>query len=99
MSRDTTLVSAQWVEDHLDDDGIVLVEVDEDTSDFRYVRLHGDVELYASGYSDRALDQWADSCRRWAENRDVFVYFDNDIKVHAPFDAIALQERLGLTPS
>ncbi len=27
----------------------------------------------------------------------MFVYFDNDAKVHAPFDAIALSERLGLT--
>ena len=26
--------------------------------------------------------------------RDVFVYFDNDAKVHAPFDAIRLAERL-----
>ena len=28
--------------------------------------------------------------------RDVFVYFDNDAEVHAPFDAIALARRLGL---
>src|SRR5256885_6534861 len=28
--------------------------------------------------------------------RDVFVYFDNDAKVHAPFDAINLGERLGI---
>ncbi|HLW36732.1 MAG TPA: DUF72 domain-containing protein [Chthoniobacterales bacterium] len=28
--------------------------------------------------------------------RDVFVYFDNDAKVHAPFDAIRLAERLKL---
>ena len=27
-------------------------------------------------------------------NRDVFVYFDNDIKVHAPFDAINLANKL-----
>lgn len=27
--------------------------------------------------------------------RDVFVYFDNDAKVHAPFDALRLAERLG----
>ena len=27
-------------------------------------------------------------------SRDVFVYFDNDAKVHAPFDAIRLSERL-----
>ena len=28
------------------------------------------------------------------EKRDVYVYFDNDIKVHAPFDAISLATRL-----
>jgi uncharacterized protein YecE (DUF72 family) len=27
--------------------------------------------------------------------RDVYVYFDNDAKVHAPFDALRLAERLG----
>jgi uncharacterized protein YecE (DUF72 family) len=72
-------------------------KVDEDTSDFRYVRLHGDAELYASGYSDAALDRWAETCRRWAESRDVYVYFDNDIKGYAPHDAMALQQRLGIT--
>jgi uncharacterized protein YecE (DUF72 family) len=29
-----------------------------------------------------------------AAGRDVYVYFDNDAKVHAPFDAIRLKERL-----
>lgn len=29
-------------------------------------------------------------------SRDVFVYFDNDAKVHAPFDAIRLTQRLRL---
>jgi uncharacterized protein YecE (DUF72 family) len=29
-----------------------------------------------------------------APTRDVYVYFDNDAKVHAPFDAIRLRERL-----
>ena len=28
--------------------------------------------------------------------RDVFIYFDNDAKVHAPFDAIRLAKRLGV---
>ena len=28
------------------------------TSDFVYVRLHGDEELYVSGYSDAALQGW-----------------------------------------
>jgi uncharacterized protein YecE (DUF72 family) len=29
-----------------------------------------------------------------ARTRDVYVYFDNDAKVHAPFDAMRLMERL-----
>jgi uncharacterized protein YecE (DUF72 family) len=65
------------------------------TADFAYVRLHGDTELYASGYSDAALDEWATLMRGWAEaGRDVYAYFDNDMKVRAPFDAIGLIERL-----
>jgi uncharacterized protein YecE (DUF72 family) len=71
-------------------------KVDEDTASFRYVRLHGDKELYASGYSDRALDQWAERCRRWeVSGQDVFCYFDNDMKGYAPHDARRLIDRLG----
>ncbi|TDV55445.1 uncharacterized protein YecE (DUF72 family) [Actinophytocola oryzae] len=67
------------------------------TSDFMYVRLHGDTELYASGYTDEALDRWARRVREWTgEGLDVFAYFDNDMKVRAPADAIGLSERLGL---
>ncbi|KQY60152.1 hypothetical protein ASD11_11770 [Aeromicrobium sp. Root495] len=65
------------------------------TSDFVYVRLHGDTELYASGYSEEALDSWAVTIRAWAEGgADVYTYFDNDTKVRAPFDAMGLIERL-----
>jgi uncharacterized protein YecE (DUF72 family) len=65
------------------------------TSDFAYVRLHGDTELYASGYDAEALDAWAVSVREWADaGADVYVYFDNDMKVRAPYDAMALSERL-----
>lgn len=28
-------------------------------ADFLYLRLHGEIELYASGYTDAALDRWA----------------------------------------
>jgi uncharacterized protein YecE (DUF72 family) len=67
------------------------------TSDFMYVRLHGDEELYVSGYSPAALDSWATRIRAWADRgQDVYVYFDNDVKVHAPYDALGLMERLGL---
>jgi thiosulfate/3-mercaptopyruvate sulfurtransferase len=45
MSRDTALVSAQWVEDHLDDPTIVLVEVDEDTAAYDKGHLKGAIKL------------------------------------------------------
>lgn len=82
------------------------------TADFLYLRLHGDVELYASGYGDEALDDWARRIRAWSRGtqprgarrvraggvarhaRDVYCYFDNDIKAYAPFDAQALARRL-----
>ncbi|MDQ1599248.1 MAG: hypothetical protein QOD68_722 [Actinomycetota bacterium] len=69
------------------------------TTDLAYVRLHGDQELYTSGYSDQALDVWAARVAAWRdEGRDVVVYFDNDVKVHAPYDAQRLAARLGLGP-
>lgn len=67
------------------------------TSDFVYVRLHGDAELYASGYTDDALDRWAARIRDWLEEGlDVHAYFDNDMKVRAPVDAMGLMARLGM---
>ena len=71
--------------------------IDETTADLTYVRLHGHEELYASGYSDAALDEWAGRIRRWGEaGQDVYLYCDNDAKVRAPYDAIGLMRRLGL---
>ncbi|NUZ04844.1 DUF72 domain-containing protein [Piscinibacter koreensis] len=85
------------------------------TADFVYVRLHGDKELYASGYGDDALNRWAARMAAWRDGtqvpdarlasplkvrrrggRDVFCYFDNDVKVHAPYDAGRLAARLGV---
>jgi uncharacterized protein YecE (DUF72 family) len=85
------------------------------TADFVYVRLHGDKELYASGYGDDALDRWTARIATWRSGgqiedarlasplpgrprarRDVYCYFDNDVKVHAPYDAAHLAARLGV---
>lgn len=84
------------------------------TADFMYLRLHGDKEIYVSGYTDDALDRWAERIALWSKGgeppdarrqgpraaasspRDVYCYFDNDVKVRAPEDARGLMRRLGL---
>jgi uncharacterized protein YecE (DUF72 family) len=67
------------------------------TAGFAYIRLHGAEERYASGYDAPALARWARLARKWAKDGDdVFVYFDNDAKVRAPFDAIALARKLNI---
>lgn len=85
------------------------------TSDFIYARLHGDEELYVSGYTPSALAEWARKIRSWShgkvpqgsaltaqrtprsmKGRDVYVYFDNDVKIRAPYDAMDLAHRLKL---
>jgi uncharacterized protein YecE (DUF72 family) len=73
---------------------------EEVTTDFVYVRLHGSKQLYVSGYTDKELDDWAVKIQAWrrpsehGRGRDVYVYFDNDAKVHAPHDARRLSERV-----
>jgi uncharacterized protein YecE (DUF72 family) len=65
------------------------------TTDFAYARLHGDEVLYTSGYDEPALARWETWTRAHLEaGRDTFIYFDNDAKVRAPVDAIALIRRL-----
>jgi len=85
------------------------------TSDFVYIRLHGAEELYTSGYTDAALDEWRRRIESWSAgsqpddarlisskkprrraSRQVYCYFDNDVKVRAPYDARQLLHRLGL---
>lgn len=85
------------------------------TSDFVYVRLHGEEQIYVSGYTDEALEHWAGRVKAWLKGgeaadakrvgsrakmmrggRDVYVYFDNDVKVMAPRDARGLMRPVGL---
>ena len=89
--------------------------LEEVTTDFMYLRLHGDKQLYASGYTDAALDRCGKRIRAWTKgrqpadahkvsqgdppsrrSRDVYCYFDNDVKVRAPFDADRLMQELDL---
>ena len=83
------------------------------TADFVYCRLHGSEKLYASGYSEEAIGDWAQRILRWADgkeaqdgdrassisphsldSRDIFVYFDNDLKVKSPENALQLRKRV-----
>jgi uncharacterized protein YecE (DUF72 family) len=50
------------------------------------------VEVWANGGTPDDLDRLAPKAAR--RKRDVFVYFDNDIKILAPRDAAALEQRL-----
>jgi uncharacterized protein YecE (DUF72 family) len=88
------------------------------TSDFVYVRLHGEEQIYVSGYDEGALRTWEEKIRAWGAGgdapgaklaggtaaklrkagRDVYAYFDNDVKVRAPYDAMNLEAILGLRP-
>jgi thiosulfate/3-mercaptopyruvate sulfurtransferase len=45
MSRETVLVSAEWAEQNLDTDGVVFVEVDEDTTAYDAGHIPGAVRL------------------------------------------------------
>lgn len=39
------------------------------TSHFVYIRLHGDEELYRSGYGKKALERWYKRIRLWSQGR------------------------------
>jgi uncharacterized protein YecE (DUF72 family) len=74
-------------------DGAGLPTVEADTTDFRYVRLHGRPRLYHSGYGEAVLRRWAGRVASWtADRQEVFVYFDNDAQGRAPHDAARLLE-------
>src|SRR5690242_20234020 len=45
MSRETALVSAEWVAEHLDDPKVVLIDVDEDTSAYDKGHIEGAIKL------------------------------------------------------
>lgn len=67
------------------------------TAPFIYARLHGpdSHHLYAGSYSDDNLHWWAERLREWtAQQRDVFVYFNNDGAGNAVRNATTLREML-----
>lgn len=54
-------------------------QIEELTSDFVYMRLHGDTELYRSGYSDSALENWYKRMVLWRQGKQP-----KDAKIISP---------------
>jgi uncharacterized protein YecE (DUF72 family) len=66
------------------------------TADFVYLRGHGPGGRYVGRYPAEELARWAGAIEGWrAQGRDVYAYFDNDVKSAAPFDALDLKRRTG----
>ena len=66
------------------------------TADFLYLRLHGDAELYVSGYTDDALSRWAGRIRHWSGGGEAppnFRKVDDSVprRLHGPLGRNARQ--------
>jgi uncharacterized protein YecE (DUF72 family) len=64
-------------------------QMEDITSDFIYMRLHGDAELYKSGYSPKALDYWYKRIKTWhkgEEPKDAKLITKNKIHQHKSRD-------------
>lgn len=69
------------------------------TADFVYIRGHGPGGAYRGRYDGATLGAWARRISGWKrQGCDVYVYFDNDQKSAAPFDALALMQFVGGGP-
>ena len=69
------------------------------TSDFVYIRRHGEGGSYATSYSKKALRKDAGRIRSYLKNwKDVFIYFNNDFHGYAPLNALELTEMLQRSP-
>ena len=66
------------------------------TSDFVYIRRHGEGGSYATRYSTTALRKDVRRLKNFVKNgKDVFIYFNNDFHGYAPMNARELKEMLG----
>jgi uncharacterized protein YecE (DUF72 family) len=64
------------------------------TTDLVYVRMHGPDpdSMYAGSYPEKDLRWWAGLIAEWDnDDRDVWMYFNNDPLGHAVRDALLLR--------
>jgi uncharacterized protein YecE (DUF72 family) len=68
------------------------------TADFAYCRLQGPARPQANGYAPGDIADWAATAKAWSDaGKDVFAYFVHEDKLHAPANAIALRQALGVS--
>jgi uncharacterized protein YecE (DUF72 family) len=82
--HDVSMCSADWP-DFLDDLPL--------TADFVYFRRHGAGGNYASRYTESQLRNDSKRILKYLhDGREVFIYFNNDTRGHAPANALELLE-------
>ncbi len=65
------------------------------TAKFVYIRLHGSISAYRGSYSEQQLIEWASRILEWnSQKLPVFIFFNNDEKGYALYDAGRLQKLL-----
>ena len=62
------------------------------TADFMYLRLHGDRELYRSGYGEAALSRWAERIRAWHAGEEPAELPSDAVRVSAPSPTRAVRD-------
>jgi uncharacterized protein YecE (DUF72 family) len=67
-------------------------------ADFAVTRMMRTQPDEATGYPKASIDAFAKLCQGWSKTQDVFAFFISGAKERNPAAAMALQERLGITP-
>jgi uncharacterized protein YecE (DUF72 family) len=66
------------------------------TADWTFIRFHHGTRGRHSNYSEGELEEWAQRIEAWAEQVDVYVYFNNDWNGYAVRNGLWLKRRLGV---
>ena len=63
------------------------------TADFVYMRFHGRTKLFASNYTNKELEEWAQTLRG-LKAKTIYAYFNNDANAYAADNALYLKRLL-----
>jgi uncharacterized protein YecE (DUF72 family) len=66
------------------------------TTDWTFIRFHHGTRGRSSNYSESELEEWSRRIEGWAEQGDVYAYFNNDRNGYAVRNGLWLKRRLGV---